>query len=75
MLNKIAQVDVYNGVGLVSSAEIMKLTQLKQYYKNQGFKEKRIDSIINIMLNNHLAYQIKGTEYICLLYTSDAADE
>lgn len=48
MLNKIAQVDVYNGVGLVSSAEIMKLTQLKQYYKNQGFKEKRIDSIINI---------------------------
>ncbi len=64
MLNKIAQVDVYNGVGLVSSTEIMKLTQLKQYYKNQGFKEKRIDSIINIMLNNHLAYQIKGTEYI-----------
>ena len=49
MLNKIAQIDVFNGVGLVSSAEIMKLTQLKQYYKNQGFKEKRIDSIINIM--------------------------
>ncbi len=64
MLNKVAQIDVYNGAGLVGSAEIIKLAQLRQYYKNQGFKDKRIDSIINIMLNNHLAYQIKGTEYI-----------
>lgn len=48
MLNKIAQVDVYNGVGLVSSAEIMKLTQLKQYYKNQGFKEKELTASLTL---------------------------
>ena len=64
MLNKVAQIDVYNGAGLVSEAEIMRLAQLRKYYENQGFKKKRIDSIINILLNNRLAYQIKGTEYI-----------
>lgn len=64
MLNKTAKIDVYNGANFVSEAEIVRLPQLRRYYKNQGFKDKRIDSIIAIMLNSHTAYQIKDTDYI-----------
>lgn len=64
MLNKVAQIDVFNGANLVSEAGIIRLPQLRKYYKNQGFKDKRIDSIIGILLNSRTAFQIKDTDYI-----------
>lgn len=64
MLNKNAQIDVYNGVNLINEAEIINKAQLKKFFENQGFKAKRIDSIINIILKNKLAYEVKDTDYI-----------
>mgnify|MGYP006886131254 CR=1 FL=1 len=64
MLNKIAMVDVYNGANLINNAEIIRMPQLVKYYENQGFKKKRIESIINILLNSRVAHQIKDTDYI-----------
>ncbi len=64
MINNLSQIDVYNGVNFINEVEILRRPQLERFYENQGIKQKRMDSIINIILGNHLAYEIEGTDYI-----------
>lgn len=64
MLNKTAQIDVYNGTNLVNATRIITYLQLKKFFTNQGYKPARAERIIQIMLAKGLAHQIPNTEYI-----------
>ena len=64
MLNKTAQIDVYNGTNLFNAARIITIPQLKKFFQKQGYKAARAQRIIEIMLSKKLAYQIPNTEYI-----------
>lgn len=64
MLNKTANIDVYNGTNLVNAVRIITVSQLKKFFQKQGYKSARTDKIIQIMLSRHLVYQIPNTQYI-----------